>query len=721
MKLKKTIILPLVMLALLLLMPINVNGENIVGATLIPAPVGYSYVLDHPIGDVVGVYNANNTYKMYYARTATTSKFFYLTEVNSLLTKEGKYTLKINELNETYQAIALDLPGKNDLVLLSKNGYVYTSPYRVLFGFYSENGMNPEDGDVVITNKIDLTLNKKVTYIVPVTGSNEVVTIITKNYTKTESVAGLIGIEDSCIAFISNPPPTFPWYGGLIPSPLCTNGINKIVENTYNGQPLYTVFSKNINSFLVYFAFSDITPNLLVNLGFFVPVQTNPSVHIIQTTLDNTYVYYSAYQYTQPVMVNKISAIDSTLDTSSGKVCILSSDSQILFYLGWDLPQTNTSQITLQPGEVILYRSRTTNSTYLCKGDLSFMNIVTPSLTLPAISQFHEPIGVQSSSPTMIMLGNGKYYYGSNFTIPYSIYDGNSIWVLSNYPQTIEITSRSLWTTPFFWLSILLGALFAALLLQKPKAYPRKLQIIWDITTPPPLEFPDQSTIAKRVSQYIDIFGVCPNDVELAEKGILLPIKDEKPTDEVIVCNFKTNIDSEKVLRNVVKVANGGFWAFRRRGKNYGFLYTTIGDTLILFYLYKQEDETSVHELILNAIYSAKHTYIGVPLHAKYHGLIIVATPRMAKMARDELVNSNVIDERGRVNNIEGCFSVEFQGMKEKDKNALIEFAKERIPLILVVGEDITPLITTLGEIASLYYEEYLKRRGISDEEEGEQ
>ena len=335
---------------------------------------------------------------------------------------------------------------------------------------------------------------------------------------------------------------------------------------------------------------------------------------------------------------------------------------------------------------------------------------------LPTIKQLHEPVKVLSGKTVVVMLGNGKIYYGKKLKIPYKDYDGNSIWLISKYPHIITLQPQEIWATPFFWLSILLGSVFTALILQKPKSRPRKIKIIWDISTPPPMSFADKETIRKRVEQHIEMFGVCPDDVELAEKGVLLPVKDEKPTDEVVVCNFKTNVETEKILRKVVKIANDGFWSFKRRGRSSGYLYTLVGDTIIVFYLYKQEDEKEPSELLLNAIKSAMRTYIGIPLHTKYHGIIIVTTPEMKKKFIAELRKSKVIDSYGRVEDIGPYLSYKFPEMDEALRNKIIEFVKNKIPLIIPIDDDVTKLIEVLGEVASQYYEEYIKIRGWDEE-----
>jgi hypothetical protein len=717
--LKRTLVMLLLLLLVISITPVtivNAQRYRTVGAYIIPAPVGYMYILSHPVGDIVGVY-IGKEYKMYYARTTQTSRFFYDTIVDAVLTKSGRYTLDRIFFNESIPIIGVNLPGKNDLVLLSRNGYVYTSTHRIIYGTYRTTGLKPQDGDILITNVIDLTVKKKVAYIVPVKRGQDTVTIITSQYRKTERIADLLGVQETCLAFISHPPRNFPWYGGLIPSPVCTKHAGGVIKSVYNGQPLYTVFSTSIGRHLVYVAFADPTTALLLRMGLLIPLQTYPSVHVVRTTLDNMYIYYSLSPYSKPVMVKVLNGIDSTVTTDNKRACILPTNSKIIFYLGWrNLPE-NTSQINLEPGEIVVYTVKGSNEYYICRGSMDFLETTTPSLTLPSIEQLHEPIGVSSSKTAFIMLGNGKYYYGKKITIPYNVYEGNSVWLLSSKPRIIRITAQAIWSTPFFWLSLLLGILFMALILQKPKSYPRKIEIVWDISTPPPLEFSDKKTIMKKVSQFIDIFGVCPNDIELAERGVLLPAGDEKPTDEIIVCNFKTNIATEKILREVVKTANSGFWAFKRRGRSYGYLYTIIGDTLIVLYLYKQEFEKEPHELLLNALKSAIRTYIGIPLHTKYHGLIIVATPDVGKKLRDELLKAGVIDEYGRVADIGGYLSIKYPDMDEKFRNRLIEFIKERIPLILVVTGDMRPLITILGEIASQYYEEYLKMRGVGYEE----
>lgn len=710
---KKIIIIISILIIIAILIPITAHGATyeIVGADVIPAPVGYIYILSHPIGDVVGVF-VGNIYKTYYAETDTTNMMYLPTIINSVLTKNGLYKFVITKYNETTPAVGLNLPGSNDLVLLSINGYVYSSSHRIIENY----DLKPKNGDIVISNKLNLTINKDVAYIIPVTSPQEKITIITKKYITTEKISDLIGVQNSCIAFVPKPTINFPWYGGLIPSPLCISNINKIIESTYDGQVLYTVFSTSINGHEIYIVFSKITPSLLTKLGMLTPLQSNPITHIIKTNLNNVYIYYALSPYSLSLYpIKKINTIDTTIISNGHHICELPQGSKILFYLGWNLLPKNSSQMILAPGETILYHVN--NRTYLCHGSFNFLNAPYPTLTLPKIKQFHEPIGISSSVPELVMLGNGLWYYGTKLTIPYSKYNGNTIWLMFAYPTILTISVNSLWGTPFFWLSILLGILFAGLILQKPRTKERTIKIVWDISTPPPLEFADEKIISKKVSQFVDIFGYCPNDVELAERGVLLPIKNEKPTEEVIVCNYNTNIETEKILRRVVKLANEGFWAFKRRGKNYGFLYTLVSDMAIIFYLYKQENEKEPSEILLNSIKYAMKTYIGMQLHSRYHGLIILTTPEMGEKMREELVKANVIDKNGQVADIEGYISVKFPDLDEKIKGNIIEFVNERIPIILIMDTNLRPMIDILGEVASQYYEEFIKLRGKYNEE----
>jgi len=709
------------MLALAVASLPGARGEPIVAATMLPAPVGFIYVLDRPVGDVVGVY-VGGTYEEYKARVGATSKLFHLKEVDSVLTRGGAYQLMVIRPNTTFTVLGVNLPGKDDLVLLTENGYVFTSQYRILYQHQIPEGVGAGGNAVVIGDKVDLRPEGRVVYIVPVTWPGARVTVITGERAETVSIAKLVGVQEECIVY-TRPSSTFPWYGGLLPTPVCAEGINGVVRDVYNEQPLYTVFSKSVGRHVVYVAFSDVTASLLVRLGFLTPVDASPSVHVIPATLDNVHLYFSRSMGWLPVMVKVVNSTDATvvLDREGGeRVCVLPADSEVVLHIGWGQLPARAQQVKLAPGEVLLYRVKGSGAMYACRGDLSFLDAPAPSLSKPSIKQLREPVGVSSGAPVVLVLGNGKLYYGTRFTIPYDDYDGNALWVIYRRPYMVDVEPPSLWGMPVFWLSLLLVALFVAVVIQRPKAPPRKIQIIWDIATPPPLELADRALIARKVSQFLDIFGVCPDDVELAMMGALLPAQGEKPADEVIVCNFKTNVETEKVLRRVVRVANDGFWAFKRRGRNYGFLYTRIGDSLLVFYLYKQEDEKEVAELLLNAIEAAMHTYIGIPLYTRHQGIIIVAEPGMAKAAREEYVKMGVVDEewrtkdeKGRLRNISGYLSLKFPNLSSEFVDKLAGFVEERVPLIVVASEDERVVIDVLGEVASTHYEEYLRKRGV--------
>jgi len=319
-----------------------------VAATMFPAPVGFIYVLDRPVGDVVGVY-AGGAYEEYKARTGDTSKLFHLKEVDSVLTRGGTYRLKVTRPNATFTALGVNLPGKDDLVLLTENGYVFTSPYRILHRHQIPEGGAVGRDAVVIGDRVDLRPEERVVYIVPVTWPGATVTVISGGRAETVSIARLAGVKEECFVY-TRPTDAFPWYGGLLPTPVCVEGITGVVQGIYNEQPLYTVFSKSVGRHAVYVAFSEVTAALLVRLGFLTPVDASPGVHVIPATLDKVHLYFSRSMYWSPMMVKVVNATDATVALGrerEERVCVLPADSEVVFHLGWGEPPARAQQLRM--------------------------------------------------------------------------------------------------------------------------------------------------------------------------------------------------------------------------------------------------------------------------------------------------------------------------------------------------------------------------------------
>lgn len=691
------------------------NQHELVTATVVTAPVGFVHILDRPIGQVRGVY-AGGSFTEYLADTNDNPTIFYVGILENVLTTSGGVKIQPTVVENEYQAVAVDLPGNTDYVLLSRNGSVYLSRQTIIFA-------SPEyvprekldDGDFVfVTTELDFTLRAPVTYVVPVTDPGTTITVVSDDSVRTATVNDLLGVQESCILFVSGRPQGFSWSGGLIPNPLCTENITSIVTDTYRGQALHTIFSTKVESYTIYFVFRAVDSGILQSIGFLTPVEKDPALHLVEVEIDDYIVYFSPGYTFAPVQIPVLEAVDTTVVVDDTYSCTLPDNASVLFYLGWRLPPYNEStNITLDPGETILFEEG--DEVFLCMGDTRFLGPLNPSYSLPSIRELREPIGVRTRDiPALVMLGNGKKFYGTEITIEYSDYSGNTVWLVTASPITISVSPIAIYETPFFWLSLLLLVLFGALIIQRPKSPPKQISVVWNISPPPPLSLSSKQEIRERVSQFLDIYGYCPNDLELAQMGVLVPIGKESPTDEVILCPFKTNKRTEAILRKVIRLINTAFWVFRRRGRNYGYIYTYVGDSILVFYLYKQDSEKTPEELFMNAVRKALRTYIGIPLHTKYYGMIIIATKDMAEKVRRELRRFGVINEKGIVGDIGNYLSIKFSDMGETEKTKIVEFFQERIPLILVVDEELTKLIEVLGSISSKLYEEYLKRRGYS-------
>jgi len=696
--------LALLLLTVLVLAPSAAQTERFAAATAYPMPYGYLHVFhDEPIGQVVGVY-IGSTYREWRADTTATGALAYSQVLEQVLTTGGRVSLRAATPEYPVDVVAVDVPGEHDILATTKNGVFYLSRYDI---YYVDA---PSDGyTTIIIDPPVINLDRHVTYILSVADPNAWVTVESGSARIQMKISDLAGVDDSCIATVQSPSPAFPWTGGLLPSPVCTRNVKPLVTAEYNGQPLYPAFSVDVNgSASLVLVFSEVTVDTLEEVGYIVRVSKSPYLHVTQVQVDSFNVYFR-YLGDNVVLhrVEKVSAVDATVVVNETRYCVPPVDAEVQLSLVWD--PGRSLQGRMLPGELILYDAG--GSVYMCRGDMEFLYTM-PSVTIPTIREFREPLSVVAAAPTVLLLGNGKVYSGTRFTVPYEDYSANSVVVVTAEPFMLYVAPRSIAETPFFWLSIMLSVLFGALILQRPRNPTKTVRVVWDIATPPPLDFPSKDEVATTVKHYIDAYGVCPDDVDLALRRAILPWRGEKPTDSIIVCNFKTNHATERLLRDAVAHMLRGFWAFKRRGRSHGFAYTLVGDTMLVAYVYKQEDEERPEQVLLSALKKAMKTYIGIPLHRKTVGMIIVAEPRMARTLRRELMDAGVITGQYTLANLSGYLSVKFPELDEDERNRIVEFSRQ-VPMLLVVGDTLLPIVDHLGEVASVEYEAYLKRRGI--------
>lgn len=670
--------------------------ERDLGFSAYPAPFGYLFKPSAPIKMVVGL--EVNGYIPYKAYVKATGYLFYPVPMKAVLTPRGWYRAVIT-FPKNVTVIGL-YNGTRVFVVSTANGKLYYSTTRILFNYppYYKNN------DIIISNVLNLDVPRNVSITV-IMLAKKYITVISNGTRKSVPIVNLLGISQTCLV-TTRPTKDFPWTGGVLPTPICIKNIKPVMTVTYKGMVLAPVIAKKIGNVVLVLVFSRWLDNaLLERMHIISPLKTDIALHTYTAPRGN--LYYAPSQ-SSLIPVKMVNAQDATVISNNGtRFCIVPKSARILLSLRWQpgSPPRGTP-FKLGPGEVVVFKVG--NVTYYCNGPTDFIHSH-PIISFPQIAQFHQPVVVNSKVNTLVVLGNGKYYYGKNIAIGYDEYTKNTIWVVNSHPHIIPVNPTDIWMTPAFWSSILIGIVIIMVFNQRYKQPPKKITIEIDTGPPTPLKIADERSIARKARQYIERFGVCPTDIELAMEGILVPYRGEKATQEIVVCPFKTNPETETVLRKVVKAARWGFWALKRSTRSAGYLYTIIGGTLLYYYVYKQENEKRPAELLGNAVNSINDVYVGHALSDKREkGLIIVVNPNDKWRFKKELESAGVIDSQGRVHGLFEYLSVHGINValqnKGKDKNAKIE------RLYLVSSP--TEIVEILGETASAFYLEYLRVRG---------
>lgn len=670
-------------------------SERVTVLAAYPAPFGYVFSVKLP--RVVGL-AVEGRYLPYMADTGATGYLFFPVAPEALLTPHGWYKADVTWRNGT-PALAID-NGTGTIIVTTVNGYVYESTHRIMYGYPDYYRV----GDVIITDtvRMDVPSNASLYIMVPVRD-----TVRVYNGSLLElPVWRFLGVPPSCVARV-HPSKQYPWSGGVVLSPVCVKGLKTILTGSYRGQPLAPVVAKTVRGATVVVVFGPVTVTLLARLHLLSPVNNDPAMHVIAApqAAGGAEHYYVAVSPTRIIPVKREKGYDATVQQGGKYVCIVPKEAEVLDALLWrprSVPRG--APFALAPGELVAFRAG--GSLYYCHGALDYLHAHV-TISYPQVRQLHQPLVIRSTrGKALILLGNARYYYGKEVVIPYSVYNENTVWVVTGKPRIVVMNIPDIWDLPMFWVALITAATIALLYTNRYRRPEKKVKLEWDISEPRPLPLAPEAVIRKHARLYVERFGVCPTDVELALMGVLVPYSGARGDEPVVVCPFRTNPSTELVLRDVVRAAEWGFWALKRTGPSSGYMYTVIGGTLLYYYVYKHEDERDVATLLRNAIASVKRVYIGHSLTSRReYGLIIVTTPQRRWRIVEELARADVVDEDGRVRDLTSFFSahgINFDNIKD---------VLPRIKALHVVSSA-REAVEVLGRAASEYYMSYLSMRG---------
>lgn len=705
-----------VVVLLILVMQTLPAGSQVIGTThaeVYPAPFGFVFVFSQPLGEVVGFKGADQYYNIKADLTESTTLISLEPTIDYIVTKRGSYSVVEALANYTGSIYVLDLPGPRDLILRSGSVPIVYSNYYVTWQYPPQEPVPDNRIALLSTDMVNLTID--VVHVLFVPDPTDKVTVYEYDKVFVGTISDLLNVPLSCVVKFTPPPEDMPWTGGILPTPVCTQNIVPVKTEKYLGDEYIVAFTLK-NPSIEYIAFSKPSAYVLYLMGLLSIVESDMYLNVVPVTISRDLYFYYVSVVEDAIYPLKVYDVnDATIVTAEGNYsCMLPPDSKILFTLQWGYKKLEGT-VHLKPGEAILFESG--GEIYLCRGDLSFLETPpTPTISAPTFREFGGPVKVISTAgPILVVTANGQVYYGRNIVLPNDVIAKNTVWYVGSYSEMLTVTQRSIIFSPFFILSMLLGAVFIAVILQGRVAPKRRLRLIWTELVPPPATVASREDVRAMAEKNVNNFGVCPTDEELALYYKILPPLEpgHNPRVTRLICPFRTNPRSELVLREVARILWIGFWSLKRRGRSHGFIYTIIGDLLLLMYFYKQEDEVTPQEIILNGILKAMRTYVGFPYHTEHLGLVLIVEDTMIDKVKGELeILRKMQSETGKLD-LSPYISFRFPDLPDSQKKAITSFTSNRIPRIMVIGKkNITELIEYLAWQASDRFEEHLRRLG---------
>jgi len=717
---KKAIVAILLFIAIMSSSLVVLSGNSPVRtiyATYVPAPVGFSYTFNEPVGEIYGLRDATGNFYYYMADTSSTKTMVYvgnLTDIQAVVT--GSFTAKLRLLK------LFNEPGIIINTRSSKTGilesylayagvYVYSSPYKI---YYQSTPPTNNTDALAISNSLDFTGEWH--HALVITNPNQYVSVTRKDgIPVTVSLADLLGVSSACVTFFINKPPYVPWTGGIVLSPVCTKNIQVLVKYVYNGNPYAVVFAANTRFGRIdYVIFAEPSADILDKAGIISLVESPNPIHITKLQQANGYFYYAYSQTDNVAPLDSVTAEDITQVANNQYICVIPRNTHILYALLWRYRPLNGT-IKLGPGELVLFTEG--GKTYWCHGDFSWLD--TNEIPVVKASKYREivqPIEIYTLDNTkfLVVISNGIVYDSSHVVIPFDVYQTNNIYIVAMGSVTpLYISQTTILASPFFLIAIMtVFAIVTIVVVNRKRKEKRILHIVFDVPPPPKsLSLTDMDSLNKISWKHIESFGVCPSTDDLIiYHQALPPLPDDVRVDEeVIVCPFRTNKRSEAILRELVELLQYGLWFANRIDKRGGYIFTRLADQLLYMYFYKHEDEAVPEEVIVHAF---EHAYRSsnkiVAAYKRSLGLVIVVEPEIYdRLLRD-------LEELGEEGVINIATYISAKGLASRvPPERLAKFASEEIPRVIIITKDrYTELIEYLGERFTAISETYFKLKG---------
>jgi len=721
-----TLLVVAVVVAVLVFAPVlaSSQAEKLYVVEVVPAPVGYSLTFHEARpARISGYRDSLGNFYPYRANVGETGVLLIVSgrlNVERLISREETSLVQFVDVVGAGEAYAI-AEHRGGFLVVHGGGLLFYSHYDV----YAKAEPPPgATGRVLVAYEdyVNFDLAKNYTVALFSTSPQHSVTVVLRrDFSLSTRLADLLGVDEACIARFEEREDV-PWRGGVIVSPTCARNLEVFRTYTYKGSPYAVVFSANTRYGKIdYVVMAPLSSRTMVEAGLLSYVLAPPELHIVKLDRDDVFIYraFSFDSLAWRIPVVKVIDVTQTVSGEKGekrRVCVLPARAEVEFALLWRSRELEGT-VTLEPGEVILYKLE--NTMYTCRGDMSWLEFDDiPYIRGPAYREFKHPIYISSGSGKFLAVtSNGKVYLTSNLEIPFRIYEENELFVYKAGGVTrVQLAQTSIVTTPFFVLGVLVLAVLASTIVfgrSRPEKE-AKLKVVIDLPEPKPLTLASSESLGPLLRKHVDMFGVCPDIYEVVLYHKVLPPLPDKVVDpsEVLMCPFSTNPETERVLRAVAEVFHHAMWAVRRAGKSRGFIYTLVGDTMLYYYWYKVEGERKPEEVIVRAVEAAYRTRPQYPYHMYPLGLVIVAEGELARAVEREVSYMQVLsggDERSRGYALSSYLSVR-KGVSPRhiEADALQNFLNEKIPSIIVVSSDtLTRLIEHAAERVASYSELY--------------
>lgn len=689
-----------------------------------PAPVGYSYTFTPPYPDVIYGFHQGRSFVSYVADIKSTGTLLLIDNYPSafdVVSSIGTSKLNIIEGEDFMRGLGLVFDGARKGMIIYGGGELFTSPFKIYWRTQVPEDTN--ETNVVIVDVGHVDFNEKGIKVLFVPDTSDPITVRFKDSSIDTTLTDLVGLSSSCITKFKTNRPDFPWTGGIVVSPSCTSRISIIKKDEFAGRLYVTIFGVHTKYGKIdYVVLAKPSTEILLLLGLLSEVQVNGAEHIVKDIdLTDTHLYLAPSMEDEPVEQPVLRVINSTEVLNDNKyICTIPDGSKLIYTLLWKSRPLNGT-VNLLPGEVILFSYH--NNTYFCSGDLGWLdNNEFPHVSAPKYKELKHDIYfyTENGKEFLVVLSNGEIYSGKEVKLPFSKYDHNMVFVVSGgIVDLYRVQLVSMFKTTTFLVGVMIFLVLGGMIVfGRGTEASEKIKVVIDIPYPKALSTASKDELASIAKKHVDMFGVCPSDIDLAYyHGVLPPISDDvKPDETVLICPFKTNKNTEIILREINKVLLHSFWALKRVGRSHGYVYTVLGEEMPYMYFYKQENEKKPEEILVNAIIKASRVRIQTAYFLRSLGLFIVAEPHMAKKLREELkiLESETEEKPSTANvesysyNISGYISI--RGVKVKvHVDKLQKFVNEKIHNIIIVSSDnITELIEYLASkylaLAEIYY-----------------